>query len=195
MPLVMVAILARLRALPVLVTIVVAASLGMTTGAEAEGVSPLIYEAKFGILYHDVPGLWSGFRLETGGIDLNGELMLAPALPVLGGAIRPVIGGTYNTDGYTSKAYAGARWQIELPHNFYFGVGLGAAVHDGHLIPDALDRKALGGRWLFHIPAEIGYRFDEHNSISIYFEHTSNGNTQRYNEALDDLGVRYGYRF
>ena len=175
--------------------VVAAVSLGGTTSSHAQGVSPFIYEAKFGVLYHDVPGLWSGFRLETGGVDINGELMLSPALPIFGGAIRPVIGGTYNTDGYTSKAYAGARWQIELPHNFYFGVGLGAAVHDGHLIPDALDRKALGGRWLFHIPAEIGYRFDQHNSFSIYFEHMSNGNTQKYNEALDSIGVRYGYRF
>ena len=169
--------------------------LALPVEPRAEGVSPFIYEAKFGVLYHDVSGLWSGFRLETGGVDINGELMFAPALPVLGGAIRPVIGGTYNTDGYTSKVYAGARWQIDLPHNFYFGVGLGAAVHDGHLVPDALDRKALGGRWLFHIPAEIGYRFDLHHSLSIYFEHMSNGNTRAYNEALDSIGVRYGYRF
>ena len=162
--------------------------------AAAGGASPLIYEAKFGVLYHDVPNLWSGFRLESG-VDLNGELLLAPALPILGGAIRPAIGGTVNTDGYTSKAYIDTRWQIELPHGFYFGIGLGAAIHDGHLVPDAPDRKALGGRWLFHIPAEIGYRFDQHNSISIYFEHMSNGNTQTYNEALDSIGVRYGYRF
>jgi lipid A 3-O-deacylase len=162
--------------------------------ARAQATSPYIYEAKFGVLAHDVPDLWSGFRLERG-VDINGELLLAPALPVLGGAIRPVIGGTVNTEGYTSKAYFGARWQIETSIGIYFGLGLGAGVHDGHLVPDAADRKALGGRWLFHIPAEIGYRFDHHHSISIYFEHMSNGNTQTYNEALDSLGLRYGYRF
>ncbi len=156
--------------------------------------SPFIYEAKFGVLYHDVPHLWSGFRLESG-IDINGELILAPALPFLGGAIRPAIGGTVNTEGYTSKGYIDARWQIELPSRFYFGLGIGAALHDGHVNPDAIDRKALGSRILFHFPIELGYRFDDHNSISVYFEHISNGYTRTSNEGLDSLGVRYGYRF
>jgi hypothetical protein len=57
------------------------------------------------------------------------------------------------------------------------------------------DRKALGSRVLFHFPAEIGYRFDERNSLSVYFEHTSNGYTVHPNEGLDRLGIRYGYRF
>ena len=48
---------------------------------------------------------------------------------------------------------------------------------------------------LFHIPAEIGYRLDTHNSVSVYFEHTSNAYTATYNEGMDRIGVRYGYRF
>ena len=160
----------------------------------ANAASPFIYEAKFGVLYHDVPHLWSGFRLERG-VDINGELILSPALPFLGGTIRPAIGGTVNTDGYTSKGYIDARWQIELPSRFYFGLGIGAAFHDGRVDPDAPDRKALGSRLLFHIPIELGYRFDDHNSISVYFEHISNGYTRSVNEGLDSLGVRYGYRF
>jgi hypothetical protein len=31
--------------------------------------------------------------------------------------------------------------------------------------------------------------------VSVYFEHTSNANLARYNEGLDAIGVRYGYRF
>ena len=45
------------------------------------------------------------------------------------------------------------------------------------------------------MPLEAGWRFDEHNSLSVYFDHISNGNTADVNEGLDDLGVRYGYRF
>ena len=48
---------------------------------------------------------------------------------------------------------------------------------------------------LFHIPAELGYRFDGNNSVSVYFEHMSNADTQDNNQGLDRLGVRYGYRF
>lgn len=172
----------------------VVVAFAMATPIAAVAQSPFIYEAKFGVLYHDVPHLWSGFRLENG-IDINAEVILAPALPFLGGAIRPAIGGTVNTGGYTSKGYIDARWQIDTASGFYFGLGLGVAVHDGHMNPNALDRKALGSRALFHIPAEVGFRFDHHNSISVYFDHMSNGYTQKYNEGLDTLGVRYGYRF
>jgi lipid A 3-O-deacylase len=55
--------------------------------------------------------------------------------------------------------------------------------------------QALGSRVLFHIPAEVGYRFDDHNSLSAYFEYMSNAYTVSPNEGMDRLGIRYGYRF
>jgi lipid A 3-O-deacylase len=155
-----------------------------------------IYEIKGGVLAHDVPDLWSGFQVEKSSADINLEVMFSPALPVLGGAIRPALGGTINTAGQTSHGYLDARWQYDTPFGFYFGVGLGAAIHDGAIGPDGgLDRKWLGSRVLFHIPVEVGYRFDQHNSLSVYFEHTSNAYTATYNEGLDRIGVRYGWRF
>jgi lipid A 3-O-deacylase len=154
---------------------------------------PTGLEIRAGVLAHDVPDLWSGFRLESG-VDINAEL-LGPGIAFLGGALRPAIGGSVNTSGYTSKAYLDARWEIEGRYGIFFGLGLGAAIHDGNLNPTEPDRKALGSRVLFHVPVELGYRWDEHQSLSVYFEHTSNGNTARYNEALDNIGIRYGYRF
>ena len=53
----------------------------------------------------------------------------------------------------------------------------------GQLQLEDLDRKALGSRVLFHIPAEVGYRFDDYNSLSAYFEHMSNAYTVSPNEA------------
>lgn len=156
----------------------------------------LIEELKLGVLYHDASHMWSGFRLEQESVDINVEALLKPSFPGLFfGTIRPVIGGTISTVGATSHAYADLRWQTELGSGFFLGVGLGAAVHDGHLLPDSWQHKALGSRVLFHIPAEIGYRIDQHNSISLYFEHTSNAWLARYNEGLDRIGVRYGYKF
>lgn len=155
----------------------------------------LVSEFKAGVLAHDVPDLWSGFQLETDSPDINVELIFAPYLPVLGGRIQPALGASINTGGGTSHAYLDARWQIEGPSGLFFAIGLGAAIHDGETDPVAPDMKALGSRVLFHIPAEIGIRLDQHNSLSVYFEHTSNANTQDFNEGLDRLGVRYGYRF
>lgn len=172
-------------------------SLALTTVASAHVAyaQSIVRELRAGVLWHDVPELWSGFQLERNSIDINGEIVFAPGLPFLFGMIRPALGGTVSTVGDTSHAYLDARWEIEGPAGLFVGLGLGAAIHDGYLQPERYDRKALGSRLLFHIPFEIGLRFDQHNSISVYFEHTSNANTKDDNEGLDRLGIRYGYKF
>jgi len=169
-----------------------AAMLAATGTAAAGG---LVYEVKGGVLAHDVPELWSGFRLEDGAIDINVEASFSPSLPFLFGVLRPAIGASISTAGDTSHAYADLRWEIELPARLFFATGLGAAIHDGETDPIAADRKALGSRVLFHIPIEIGIRLDERNALSLYFEHTSNAGLADFNEGMDRLGVRYGYRF
>jgi hypothetical protein len=165
--------------------------------ADAAVADDLLYALKIGVLAHDAPDLWSGFQVEHNAADINIEAQFAAAWALPWGAIRPVVGGTINTRGDTSHAYIDARWQGDLPSGVFFGLGLGAAVHDGETGgPDAdPDKKWLGSRVLFHIPIEIGYHLDAHNDLSVYFEHTSNAYTQRYNEGLDRIGVRYGYRF
>jgi hypothetical protein len=160
-----------------------------------EPLGGFITELKIGALWHDPGDLWSGFRREPESVDVNIEALLAPSLPFLWGSIRPAVGGSINTAGGTSKGYVDARWQVETPSGIFFGLGLGAAIHDGDISPIDPDKKALGSRVLFHIPAEVGLRFDDHNSVSVYFEHISNGYTKRYNEGLDALGMRYGYKF
>lgn len=155
----------------------------------------LVSEIRGGVLAHDVPGLWSGFQLESDAPDINVEILFASMMPFLGGHIHPALGASINTGGDTSHAYIDARWQVEGPSGLFFAVGLGAAIHDGETEPVAWDKKALGSRVLFHIPVEIGLRLDAHNAVSVYFEHISNGYTQDVNEGLDRIGVRYGYRF
>jgi lipid A 3-O-deacylase len=155
----------------------------------------LVQELKIGILSHDIPYLWSGFRRERVSADVNIEALLTPSAPMFGGTIRPAIGGSINTAGATTHGYFDLRWQYEILAGFVFGIGIGAAIHDGQLQLLDPNRKALGSRVLFHIPVEIGYRLDAHHSMSIYFEHISNAYIVRPNEGLDRLGIRYGYRF
>jgi lipid A 3-O-deacylase len=154
-----------------------------------------IEEARVGILAHDVPGLWSGWRIESKGPDLNGEVVLSPSLALLGGKIRPALGGTWNSGGGTSKAYLDARWEYQTSVGIFFGLGIGGALHNGYRDESSLDHKALGRQLLFHFPAELGYRFQNGTTLSVFFEHISNGYTKRSNEGLDDLGVRYGVKF
>lgn len=155
----------------------------------------MFHELKFGLLDHDTPNLWSGFRAEPDSVALNFEALFSPYLALLGGTIRPALGASINTAGETSNIYLDARWQYEFDNGVFVGFGLGGTVHDGQLYLIDADEKALGSRVLFHIPLEIGYRLDAHSSLSAYFEHMSNAYTADFNEGLDRVGARYGYRF
>lgn len=157
--------------------------------------SGLVRELKLGILHHDTPDMWSGFQVENSQAAINIEAVLSPAVQFLGGTISPVIGASIATGGGTSNVYLDARWHYTFSNGVFFGVGIGGTVHDGQLNLDDVNRKALGSRLLFHIPAEIGYRFDNNNSVSLYFEHISNAGTADFNEGLDRIGIRYGYTF
>jgi len=174
-----------------LATLLALAATLQCASAHADG---LVDELKVGALAHDVPYLWSNFRAEPSSVDINIEALLSPSVAFLGGTIRPAVGGTINTVGATSHGYIDLRWQYETASRVFIGLGIGAAVHNGQLQLEDPDRKALGSRVLFHFPIEIGYRLDEHNSLSLYFEHTSNGYTVHPNEGLDRIGARYGYR-
>ena len=153
-----------------------------------------LHEVKLGVLHHDT-GIWSGFGRESG-VDVNLEAIFSPHMQIFGGFIRPAFGGSVNTAGDTSKLYTGLRWQYEHSSGIFFGVGGGGAVHDGKLyLQHNDDRVALGSRVLFHVPLEIGYRFNGKSALSAYFDHVSNAYLAHPNEGLDNLGARYGYRF
>ena len=154
----------------------------------------IFHEVSVGVLDHDTDHLWSGFSRESG-VVINVEALFSPSFEVLGSAIRPALGASINTSGDTSKLYAGARWRYEFEQGVFFGIGLGGAVHNGDTDFETVDRKALGSRVLFHIPIEVGYRFTENYTASIYFDHISNASLADANEGMDTLGVRIGYRF
>ncbi len=163
-------------------------------------VSEILHHVSFGYLAHDVSGLWSGFRIETAATAENLDVVFAPHIDLLGGSIRPALGGTIANGSGTSYGYADARFEISGPLRTFFGAGLGLAVHDGTLQPEQTAsehrRKALGSRALFHVPLEIGAAPTPSIRISAYFEHVSNGWLgTSVNEGMDNLGLRIGYAF
>ena len=162
--------------------------------AALAGDAVVIDELKIGVLAHDVPDLWSGFSREDG-VDINAEIDFSPAFTFLGGAVFPAAGFSVSTSGDTSKAYLDARIRWGGDTGFFLTTGVGAAIHDGETEFIDVNSKALGHRVLFHAPLELGWRFESGDSVSVYFEHVSNGNTADVNEGLDDIGVRYGRRF
>lgn len=157
-------------------------------------LSSWIYEVRGGVLAHDVPLVGAG-HIETNSVSLNAEAALAPSFAILGGRIRPVIGGTFTTNLETSWAYVDARyeWAGEL---LFFGIGVGPSIHTGDILSyNTPDHKGLGSRVLFHIPIEIGLQITPTNRIEAYYEHASNGFTVYPNPGMDNIGVRVAHRF
>ncbi len=172
-----------------------ALSCPLPAGADEPGVPFLgLSEIRLGALYHDVPGLWSGFSVEQPAADANVEVLFSPWARTFGGYLRPAIGTTLNFNGETSKAYADLRWETETASGIFFALGMGVAVHNGNTDLSDPSRKALGFPVLFHPSAEIGYRIDGVHSVSIFADHISNGFTRQFNEGMDTVGVRFGRR-
>jgi len=139
-----------------------------------------LYAIQMGILVHDVP-LWSGTRAE-GGIDLNAEVGLTfPDYPLFDGMLNSNLGFSLNSRGDTSKLYGGLLWEHIWNSGIFLNFGLGLAVHNGHL--------ETGD------DIEIGLYFARHHGVSIMYDHASNAYLADPNEGLDNIGLRYSYRF
>lgn len=164
------------------------------TARAEEGMGDYLHEVKLGVLHHDQDNLWSNYSRESG-VDINAEVILNLSTELWGGDIRPVLGGSVNSVGDTSKVYAAARWETTVGDNGLFAVGVGGALHNGETKLVRNDKKALGSKALFYFPIEAGYRLDDHNTVSLFFDHVSNAWLADPNEGMDTLGIRYGYRF
>ncbi len=164
----------------------------LSSAAQADG---WIRELRGGALAHDVDGLWSRTRAESG-VDWNAEVVFwRSGLGLRWGTLHPNLGVSVNDRSDTSKLYAGVLWDLEAPFGMFLNLGVGAAIHDGRRDTSADDRKQLGSRVLFRIPIELGSSITEHHRLMVTFDHVSNAELASPNEGLDTLGVRYGYRF
>jgi hypothetical protein len=184
-------------------TATIALSLGLASAALAADPdprtpvepSPLIHELRLGIAAHDVDGLWSGERKESG-VDYSAEIVFGKRLGEFwSGVVRPNLGFDWHNRGDTSKAYAGLVWHWNNDRRLSFELGLGAAVHTGERETRDPHTKQLGTKLLFRIPIELGWQFAERQRVSLFFEHVSNAWLADENEGMDLLGLRWSYRF
>jgi hypothetical protein len=170
-------------------------SLQAQDSSEKTSSQSIFYGFRFGLLAHDVGGLWSHSRAE-GGVDINAEIVFnRPSLELLAGSVFPNIGVSINNQGGTSKFYGGVIWEFLFDNGLFANTGVGLAVHNGQLESDNANKKQLGSRSLFRIPIELGFTIYERHRLSIMFDHISNAYLATPNEGLDTLGVRYGFQF
>ncbi len=167
-------------------------------------------EVRMGILLHDY-GPFS--KNEEDGFDGNFEILFpSPKGLSFISSPRPHIGISYNSAGDTSSVYGGLNWELSFWKNWFAGLSIGGMVHDGHLVgdKDGKPRKSLGCRALFREAVNVGYRLRKQHSIMLHLDHSSNAslcekNTRDgtaegrhnvvLNEGLENVGIRYGYKF
>jgi hypothetical protein len=145
----------------------------------------------------------SPFGIEQGTADASAALILPKIVSLAGwqDALIPRlrVGGVANLGGRTSYAYADGLWTLNVDRVFAEAF-FGGLVHDGALVND-VDKSAtaLGCRELYHLGADLGYRFDPHWSVIATFEHGSNGepvlSNCPQNRGLNLAGVALGYSF
>ena len=150
-------------------------------------------EIRFGALAHDT-GPFSHKKEE--GVDANVELLFtSPSFLKVLWSPRPHIGGNINSKGDTSQVYFGLSWEWDFWRHMFGGFSLGGAWHDGETTNAPLDRKELGCSVLFRESVELGFRIGERHSLSAFLDHISNAKLCSTNEGLENVGMRYGYKF
>ena len=151
-------------------------------------------EIRVGAMLHD-QGPFSSHKED--GFDANLEILFhSPQFLEWLWSPRPVIGGNFHSEGDTHQAYAGLTWDWDIwGDDVFIEFNLGGAYHTGEEETGDPDRKELGCNMLFHLATDLGYRITENHAVMIHFSHISNADLCDSNEGLENVGIRYGYRF
>jgi hypothetical protein len=189
----------------------IAAALALSPGSlSAQSVTNLTFgEIKLGVLAHDVSFLGG----KEHGVDVNPEVIFPSPVPDAWAASlpaylrwmvqpRPTFGAEINSSHYTNQFYFGTTWTWMLANNilrpgdgFSAGIFFGGAANDGEIVTSKSDRKSLGSHILFRESVELGYWINLRIQISGYVDHVSNAGFARYNQSINDVGARLGFRF
>jgi lipid A 3-O-deacylase len=162
------------------------------TGSRGGGI---FHEIKLGVLAHD-QGPFSSQKED--GIDGQIEVrFVSPDILEYIGSPYPHIGADLSGSGDTNSVWLGVVWEWEFWKKMFVGWSMGGALHDGvtNQGEGTEDEKELGCNPLFRLGINVGYRFDEHHSLDLLLDHISNAKICDTNEGLENVGVRYGYRF
>lgn len=112
------------------------------------------------------------------------------------GSPRPEVGATLNLAGHDSIAHLALTWQLPVFDTPVFLEGsFGAAIHDGYLTGAPVGRQNFGCRVNFYERYGIGANINDHTTVSLQYEHTSNAELCPPNGGLSNLGLRVGWKF
>jgi lipid A 3-O-deacylase len=164
----------------------------------------LVEEVRLGIVAHDVVD-----HAEDGPQIGLEALFKSPDFlePIF--SPRPYVYASLSTQGYTNLVAAGLNWTGNPTDRISVEGAFGISYNDG--VDDVVDldpgdpvrietaatRALLGSDWLFHSRLGADYALTDQWAVGVYYEHFSHGQilASGRNQALDEVGVRIGYRF
>jgi lipid A 3-O-deacylase len=179
------------------------ASLALTI-APLTGRAGLLDEAWVGGLAHDVSDIGQGKESDTADvqIEIDGK---SPSFLRFLGAPRPNATLALNSAGRTNSGSLGLTWNHRLVDRLCGSVDFGLSLTDGVTAPPpgpegayvASHRLLLGSKVLFREAVGVEWRLSDRWALGPEFVHMSNGLVfaRRYNQGINDAGVRLGYRF
>ena len=161
-------------------------------------------EIRVGVLKHAV-ALVGNTPKETG-LDGNLEVLFnSPEWLNFLWRPRPMMGVSANSSSTnTDIVYSGLTWEWNPWSKLLLDLSFGLAIHNGKLkynagtvFPeDAGRHREFGCRWLFRESFEGGWLFEDRHALTLMWSHYSHGGLcDDKNEGLDNVGIRYGYRF
>jgi lipid A 3-O-deacylase len=169
----------------------------LTAAALAAAAAPASAQEVFGgIFAHDVEtplnlrGVEPGVDLQIG---WRGERVRGLGFI---GAPSPYAFAAVNSTGDADYAAAGISWKIG--NRLFLRPGLGLAIHTGPIHPDPNEpRRSFGSRILLEPELGIGYQFGKRLSAEASWVHMSHARlfNSRQNPGIDNIGIRFSYRF
>ncbi|HEV2531974.1 acyloxyacyl hydrolase [Phenylobacterium sp.] len=165
-----------------------AAGLSLIAGAASAG------EVFVGAYDHDV------HIFAIGGFEHGAELSAGYRTSPLDGL--SIIGrpsaygfGAANTSGGLNYAAAGFSWRFG--DQFYLRPGIGVGVHNGTVGKFQVGNELnLGSRVLAELELGAGWQFSPKMSVEASLVHMSHARLAgKQNPGLDDVGLRFNYRF
>lgn len=176
----------------------------------APGASADVFESvRLGVMDHNIRVIDPKNADKESGVNINGQINFnSPEFlgPIL--SPRPFIMGSVNTDGNTSYGGVGLEWDWEFLDGWHFEPGFGYVLHDGAInlpFPAGDPRNQaftdenvlLGSKDLFRTSLSLTLDLSERWAVQAIYEHLSHGQIlgEGRNQGLDELGVRFVYRF
>lgn len=163
----------------------------------------VVDEVRIGALAHDYNDINHGKESGSADILLEVDSKRPQILRVIG-APRLNAVASFNTDGLTNYVAAGLTWDHRLFGPIYGSIDLGMAQTDGVKSPPmganhdyvTSHRLLLGSKTLFREAIALDWRLNPRWSVGLQIAHLSNGLilSHRYNEGLNDGGIRVSYR-